>query len=131
MLCPCEYGLYKDYCDASTKQKTVDTIKEDHRFDGISDDYLNMSYEDVDEKAPPTPVNFAACEKMELVVHFLNKRFDQDHIQSFVLDSPIEGWAVHFLADPFSLANFLCDDKETYGKMAIFCFTKLKECSKF
>lgn len=40
------------------KQKTVDTMGEEDKFDGISNDLLNMLYDDLEEEATPTPMDF-------------------------------------------------------------------------
>ena len=68
---------------------------------------MNSSYEDVEEEATPTPVDFGAGEKMEFAVHFHNKKFNMDHIRVFVLDSPIKGCNVNFRLDSFSSDTFI------------------------
>ena len=41
---------------------------------------MKTSHEDVEVEAIPTPVHFAAGEKMELAVHFHNAHFVPEHI---------------------------------------------------
>lgn len=97
---------------------------------GIGEECMHTSFENFEEEATPTPVDFDAGEMVELAVHFHNKKFYAEHIRSFVLDSPIEGWAVNFQPNPFSSATFVCMDGETHNKVAMYCVSKLTECSK-
>ena len=91
----------------------------------------NTSFEDVEDEAAPKPVNFEAGESVHLAVHFHNKQFDAEHIRSFVVDSPIEGWVVNFRPNSFSSATIVCKDRDTYNKLSIYCFSHLKECINF
>ena len=73
-----------------TVKKAEENEAEDEgneRF-GVHEEAMNTSYEEVEEEATPTPFDFAAGEKVELAVHFHNKKYIAVHIRSFVLDSP-------------------------------------------
>ena len=89
---------------------TVENVERDEAEDecserfGVREEATNKPYEKVEEEATPTPVDFDAGEKVELAVHFHIKNYDAEHIRSFVLDSPIEGWNVNFRPNPFSSA---------------------------
>lgn len=61
-------------------------MKEAEEDEGINNDLLNTSFKYVEEEATPILVNFDAGEKMEFVIHFLTKRFNQENIQTSVLD---------------------------------------------
>jgi hypothetical protein len=50
---------------------------------------MNTSYKATEDEATPSPVNFDAGEKMELLVHFHSSCLGPDHIPYFVLDSPL------------------------------------------
>jgi hypothetical protein len=104
--------------------------KEDNEGFNNQNESMNTSYKDVEEEATPTPTDFGACETMEITVHFHNKKINADHIRCFVLESPYAGWNVNFQEDPISSATFICNNKETCDKMAMYCLTKLKNCSK-
>lgn len=101
-------------------------MKEAEEDDGINNDLLHTSFKYVEEEATPIPVNFDAGEKMVLVIHFLTERFNQENIRTSVLDRLIDEWNVNFWLVPFSSTTFICKDKESYAKMALFCFIKLK-----
>ena len=83
-------------------------------------------------KLPLRVVTFI-LKKMELSVPFQNTPFGPDHIRNCVSDYPVEveGWLVTFCENPFGTATFVCNEEKTYKKMLMFCYMKLKECSKF
>lgn len=91
------------------KHQTVDNMEEEEEGNegfGICNDSMNTSYEDVEEEANPTFVDFGAGDKMELVAHFLNKKFNVEHIRSFALDSPIDRSNVIFIHIPSILPHY-------------------------
>lgn len=92
---------------------------------------MSTSYEDVENEATQTPVDFDAGEKLEFAVHFRNKKINAEHTRSFVLDSPIEGWNDTFGQNPFCSATFICEEKEINNKISLYCFSQFKDCSKF
>ena len=131
-LGPSEDGTYKGHCDGVAA--AVKTEEEDTKAMGCDQFDVceeNTSFKDVKDEATPKPVDFEARESVQLAVHFHNKRFDAENIRSFVVDSPVEGWVVNFRPNPFSSATIVCKDRDTYNKLSIYCFSHLKECTKF
>lgn len=110
-LCPSKVGLYKGYYDANTKLKTVDSMEDENK--GINNDSLYTSYKDVEEEATPSPINFGAGEKIKLIVPFLNKRFNLEHIRSLF-------WTHQLIDRMFIFSGILSAQPHSYARTKIF-----------
>ena len=74
-LGPSKDGTNKGYCDVPASHQTVENMEEEDKgSEGFgTQPVMNSSYEDVEEEAIPTPVDFGGGEKIESVVHFYKK----------------------------------------------------------
>ena len=83
------YGKYTGHHEAGEEAGDGNEEEEEHGIFSLHKDDSNTSYEDVDEEATPSPVNFHAGKKMQWSVHFSRQHFSHDHVHCFVLDSPL------------------------------------------
>ena len=43
----------------------------------------------------------------------------------------MEGWIVTFHQELLSTTTIICEDESTNNTLLMYCFSKMKECSKF
>ena len=89
---------------------------------------MNTSYEEIEEEAS---VCFDDGKKIHLTLHIRNSEFSAEYVRQIILQSPIDGWQITHQQELFTAATFLCEDEHTYKSLLIFCFSKVKESTKF
>jgi hypothetical protein len=114
-------------------------VEDDKVYDayGVEDDKDDDEYEAREElfevvenqANPPNSVDFTRDERINLPMYFNYPQFSVDHVQNFVLHSPVSGWEVMF-NKTFNTASITCEDEKTYHKAFTYCFMTSASCKK-
>ena len=123
-ICPSDDGRY-------TGHQTVEGGDDVDDDESVEDDTANTSYEKIQEEASPKHVCFDDGEKIRLSLYFRDSQFSAEYVRQFILQSPTDGWQITYQQELFTTATFLCEDEHTYKSLWMFCFSKVKECTKF
>ncbi len=123
-ICPSNEGRY-------TVHQTLEGGDDVDDEEAVEDDTANTSYEEIEEEASAKHVRFDVGEKIRLSLYFKDSQFSAEYVHQFILQSPTDGWQITYQQELFTPATFLCEDGCTYKSLWMFCFSKVKECTKF
>ena len=99
----------------------------------VEDDAVNSSYEEIEDQGGSfsKACSFWWWWKICLSLHFRNSEFSADYVRQVILQSPIDGWQITYQQELFTTTTFFCENECTYKSLLMFCFSKVKKCTKF